>query len=319
MSYAIGIDVGGTSIKSALIAPDGTVGLTHGAPTPTGVEPLLVEVAAQAAWLESQAQQLGFAVIPEVGLVVPGIVDETKGIGVLSANLGWQDAPLRTQATTALCRPVGFGHDVRAGALAETRLGAHGSSLIYVAIGTGVASVLVLDGQPLVSGGWAGEIGQSLVPCPDSGKPVVFEQVTSASAISRRYLAQSRARRSSPITDLNAAQFGSREVFERAAQGDQVAFAVIDTALDYLAQCFAQMVCVLGPLPIVIGGGLSAAGDALIKPLKTKVNALLALSPMPNISTAQLGSNAQVIGAGLLAHDLCGETRVPGPVAVLPN
>ena len=139
MTYAIGIDVGGTSIKSALIAPDGTVGLTHGAPTPTGVEPLLVEVAAQAAWLESQAQQLGFAVIPEVGLVVPGIVDETKGIGVLSANLGWQDAPLRTQATTALCRPVSFGHDVRAGALAETRLGAHGSSLIYVAIGTGVA------------------------------------------------------------------------------------------------------------------------------------------------------------------------------------
>lgn len=319
MSYAIGIDVGGTSIKSALIAPDGTVGITYGAPTPAGVEPLLVEVAAQTTWLESQAQQLGLTVSPEVGLVVPGIVDETRGIGVLSANLGWQDAALRTLATKTLGRPVSFGHDVRAGALAETRLGAHGSSLIYVAIGTGVASVLVLDGKPLVSGGWAGEIGQSLVPCPDTGKPVAFEQVTSASAISRRYLAQSRAGGSSLDTNLDAAQFGSREVFERAAQGDQVAFAVIDTALDYLAKCFAQMVCVLGPLPIVIGGGLCAAGDALIKPLKTKVAALLALSPMPNIYTAELGSNAQAIGAGLLAHDLRGEKRSPGPLSVLSN
>lgn len=306
MSYTIGIDVGGTSIKSALIAPDGSVGPTHGAPTPTGVEPLLAEVTAQATWLQSQAQQLELTVSPELGLVVPGIVDETKGMGVLSANLGWQDAPLRTLATKVLCRPVSFGHDVRAGALAETRLGSHGSSLIYVAIGTGVASVLVLDGKPLVSGGWAGEIGQSLVPCPDTGEPVVFEQVTSASAISRRYLAKLQACKSSPNADFDTAQFGSREVFERAAQGDQIAVSVIDTALDYLAQCFAQMVCVLGPLPIVIGGGLSAAGDALIKPLKTKVAALLALSPMPDISTAQLGSNAQVIGAGLLAHDLGG-------------
>ena len=301
MSYAIGIDVGGTSIKSALIAPDGTVGLTHGAPTPRGVDALMTELATQIAWFEARAAEQDLDLNGRVAFVVPGIVDETKGVGVLSANLGWRDVPMQAKAVEYLGRPLAFGHDVRAGALAESRLGGHGDSLIYVAIGTGVASVLVLDGTPLVSGGWAGEIGQTLVTCPDTGDQIALEQITSAAAITRRYLATAP---SDAVTGIDPATFGSREVFERAAQGDQVAADVIDTALDYLAQCFAQLVCVLGPLPIVIGGGLSGAGEALLVPLWEKIAALLALSPMPVISAARLGSNAQVIGAGLLAHGL---------------
>jgi glucokinase len=299
MSAAIAIDVGGTSMKSGLVDAAGRV-LSHtSTPTPGSVPALLEEVAALVARHEREALGLGLGGSLPVGLVVPGIVDDMAGIAVHSANLHWDDVHMRDLASARLGRPVTFGHDVRAGALGEMRLGGHARSMVYVAVGTGIAAVIVLDGVPLVSGGWAGEIGQQLVIDPDSTRRVALEQVASAGAIASRY-AQASGREVA----------GSREVFEAATAGDSAAASVIDTALEYLAESLADLSCALGPLPIVIGGGLAKAGEPMVSVLRDKVAELLDVTPMPTITTATLGASSQIIGAALAALDAAG-THVP--------
>lgn len=113
---ALAVDVGGTTIKAAVVRADGTLSTVATAPTPRGADATVAAVAALLATFPA-------TVSGPVGVVVPGIVDETRGVGVLSANIGWYDAPLRDLLTDALGREVVLGHDVRSGALAEARWG----------------------------------------------------------------------------------------------------------------------------------------------------------------------------------------------------
>lgn len=135
------IDVGGITVKAAMIGTDGRPLITDRRPTPLGggSDAIVALVAAIVTDLR--------AAVPEVA---PGIVDEKNGMAVLSANLGWRDLPLRDLVRDAVNLPVAFGHDVRAGGLAEQRLGAARGyrHSIVVPVGTGIAAALMLDGRP---------------------------------------------------------------------------------------------------------------------------------------------------------------------------
>ena len=189
----IGVDVGGTTVKAALIGSDG---LDYGhseRPTPRHLGTDAVIATTVRAIVELRAQ-LPEGVRPRaVGLVVPGVVDAQQGIAVYAANLGWRELPLRQIVAEAVGLPVVLDHDVRAAGLAELELGA-GQGLqevLFVALGTGVAAAVIIRGQAYAGAtGRAGELGHIPV-FPEGewcacGQRGCTETYASAAAVSRR-------------------------------------------------------------------------------------------------------------------------------------
>ncbi|MPV38599.1 ROK family protein [Georgenia subflava] len=280
---AIGVDVGGTAVKAGVVDAGGTLTERRDLPTPREPDALVAAVAT----LVRDLRRAAGADLP-VGVAVPGIVDDDAGTVALSANLGWRDVPVRDLLAAALAEPVAVGHDVRAGALAESRWGAGADAMLFVPIGTGIAAALVLDGRPWGTG-FAGEIGHVLVTDPDGGPDLPLERVASAAALARRCAAGGE------VTD------GAREVFRRLADRDPRARTVVADALDRLADVLAGAVCLLGPVRIVIGGGLAGAGEDLLGPLRERLAERLVLGNVPEVVPAALGPWAGCMGAAALA------------------
>ncbi|MFF2387651.1 ROK family protein [Agromyces sp. NPDC058104] len=296
----LAFDVGGTDTKSAMVDAAGRVlGLRR---TPTALDPVdsARAVAASFAGLARtlRDEHPGVQVVA-AGVSVPGLVDEVRGLGLFASNLGWRDAPIRDLAEHALGLPVAFGHDVRAAGDAEHRLGAARGydDAVVLAIGTGIASSMLIGGQPYSAGGYAGEFGHSLADprgerCP-CGAIGCLETVASAGAIARRYRAASGR-------DVS----GARAVLEAARAGDPLADDIWNSAIEALAEGIARLVATLAPEAIVIGGGLSQAGPALFEPLAARVDALLSFHRRPVLLRAELGDDAGLLGTALAARDL---------------
>lgn len=282
----LGVDIGGTAIKIGRVSPDGALTDTRQRPTPRAPEALADLVAAEARATPADA----------IGVVSPGIVDEASGTVVFSANLGWRDLPLRQLLSARLDTPLVTGHDVRAGALAESRWGAGERDMVFLPLGTGLASAMIID-HAVRGTGWAGEIGQVLVPDPDGTGRIPVERVCAAGALADRYAAATGS------TDTSG---GARAVFSRAAAGDEAAEQVIRTAVQALADLLAPMAALLGPVPLVLGGGLAEAGPALLDPLHDALAARLPPDAMPPLRRARLGQWAGCLGAGALAMTLGG-------------
>lgn len=298
--WVAALDVGGTAMKGAAVGPDGTARWPLRRPTPAdqGPEAVVEAVGATLELLLDAARRRGLQVAA-AGVAVPGIVDDDRGVAVFSANLGWRDLPLRSLLAARTGLPVGLGHDVRAGALAEAALGAARGvrDVLFVAVGAGVAGAALVDGRLLVAGGFAGELGHLRVdpagePCGCGGRGCV-ETVASAAAIARRYA----ARTGRPVA-------GAAAVAARVREGDPDAVAVWEEAVGALAEGLAAAVTLLAPRLVVVGGGLAGAGELLLRPLAELLR--LRLSPrsaiMPRLVGAALGDQAGCLGAALLAR-----------------
>jgi glucokinase len=244
----------------------------------------------------------GNAGVNGVGLVVTGIVDERRGLAVHSENVGWRDGPVRSLVERATGLPVGFGHDVRAGTLAEWRLGAGRGfeDLVFVPIGTGVSAGIIVQGRLITGGGYAGEIGHVDVghgePCSCGGHGCV-EALASAAAIARRYAAVSGR----PVA-------GAREVAQRMVAGDPVARRIWDDAIEALALALAWTSVVLAPQAILLGGGLARSGSLLLEPLGQAMGRHLGVVRRPRLLPAALRDDAGFLGAALLAWEALGQT-----------
>ncbi|NUT54316.1 MAG: ROK family protein, partial [Saccharothrix sp.] len=263
-------------------------------PTPTELEPLLAVIAE----LVDELRHASEHEIDAVGVVAPGIVDETNGVGVYTTNLPWSQFPFSTVLTERLGVPVAFGHDVRAAGLAECRMGAAMGlrNAVILPIGTGIAGALLLDGKIFSGAGYAGEIGHVNVghgvPCA-CGQIGCVETVASSAAIARRYT----ARTGTPVN-------GAAEVARRVADGEQDAVAVWHEAVDALARGILVLATLLGPEAVVLGGGLALAGDLLVDPLRDRLDGLIAFQRRPELRLAALGDEAGFLGAALLAIDM---------------
>ncbi|RAG85499.1 ROK family protein [Streptacidiphilus pinicola] len=291
----LALDVGGTHIKAAVMATDGTVVDTADAATGAerGPDAVVENILALAATLTERHRPVA------AGVAVPGVVDEGAGICTFAANLGWREVPIQRWVEEELAIPVALGHDVRAGGLAEARLGAGRGcrSFLFVPVGTGIAAAIVLDGRTLLGGhGGAGELGHLVVrsdgePC-GCGNLGCLETLASASAVARRYHRATGER----VT--------AEEVARRAEADDQAAMGVWHDAVDALADGLAATVTLLDPRRVVLGGGLARAGRSLFGPLRTALAARLTFQTLPEVVPAALGHRAGSLGAGLLALDL---------------
>jgi glucokinase len=304
--HVIALDVGGTGMKAALVAADGT--LLHEDRRPTGRErgPDAVVAAVLDFAADLRAHGAGAYGEPAsaAGVSVPGIIDEAAGLAVYAANLGWKDVPLRDLLSARLGGvPVALGHDVRSGGLAEGRLGAGRGAdrFLFVALGTGIAGAIGIEGR-IEAGAHssAGEIGHIVVrpggPECGCGQRGCMEALCSASAVARAWAAAGGG--------ADGAVADAADCARAVEAGDPRAAAVWSDAVDALAAGLVTGLTLLDPRVLVVGGGLAEAGDTLFVPLRAAVEARVTFQHVPPIVPAALGDTAGCLGAGLLAWDL---------------
>lgn len=293
----VAVDVGGTMIKSGVF---GGQALQHAAIRPTGrergVPAVLTEIADVIDTARGVAADSGVE-IAAAAVAIPGLVDESAGVVRLSVTFGWRDLPL-AERLSGLPFPVVVRHDVRSAARAEARAGAAAGarSALVVVIGTGIAATMLLNGD-VVDGATAraGEVGQVAVVDPETGRSVTLEHVSSARAVADRY------RRRSGNGTATAA-----DVVAQAAVGDTVAAAVWAESIGALADVLSAAVALADPDVVVLGGGISRAGAALLDPLHAAIDARLGWRPAPPIRTGRFADRAGLAGAALAAADLVG-------------
>ncbi len=242
------------------------------------------------------------------GVAVPGIVDAERGTAVYAANLGWRDVPLRALLAERLGGvPVALGHDVRTGGLAEGRVGAGRGAdrYLFVALGTGIAGAIGVDGRVEAGAhGFAGEIGHIVVrpggiPCP-CGQYGCLERYASAAAVSQAWAEAC----GDPEAD-------AADCAKAVESGDPRASAVWQHAVDALADGLVTALTLLDPRTLIIGGGLAEAGDTLFAPLRAAVEHRVTFQKVPTIVPAALGDTAGSLGAGLMAWDLITKAKPP--------
>lgn len=288
------VDVGGTSIKSALVAED--LQVVHTLRTTTRRVAGAVDVDQIRELIEELRSAAGAATVVGVGLAAPGIIDERAGVARNAVNLGWRDLPLRKILSDASGLPVALGHDVRTGGLAEFEVGAATGvrNAMFMPIGTGIAAAVLVDGNRLDADGYAGEIGHIVVDPQGTvcgcGIRGCLETVASAAFIARNYAERSGR----PVTR-------AAEVAAAVAAGDPDAVAVWRRAVEGLATALTTAITLLAPEVVAVGGGLAESGDTLLAPLREALVGRTTFQRVPTLVRAALGDNAGCVGAGILA------------------
>ncbi|MGA3562913.1 ROK family protein [Melissospora conviva] len=294
----VAIDVGGTTMKCALVHPHGRMLHTERHPTrpERGADAVTRDIGDIAAALAEKARTDGLTPIA-AGIVVPGVVDEANGIAVWSANVGFRNVPLGRLLNERLGVPTTIGHDVRAGGLAEARIGAArlSSHVLFLAIGTGIAATHVMSGRAIVgANGTAGELGHIVVrpggPRCSCSRHGCLEAVASASAVGRHY--SERAGRTATAAD----------VARLARSGDRLACQIWRETVDALADGLATAQSMLDVETMVVGGGLALAGQQLLEPLRAGLHHRLTFHKEPLVVPAALGDAAGCLGAALMAR-----------------
>ncbi len=291
--FVVAVDVGGTGVKGMVVDIGGRPLASSQAPTPVGDGPAAV-VAAVRAFVRDLAGRVD-GPVEAVGVVVPGDVDAEAGVARYSVNIGWRDVPLAALLADDLGVPVVLDHDVRAAAVAEAVLGAAqgADDCVIIVIGTGIAGVIVSGGQVLRGAvRLAGELGHmpvrpggELCACGQHG---CLETYASAGAVARRY------------TRDGGGPVSAQDVVERIDR-DPLAARVWQEAVGALADGVVIATMAVDPAVVVLGGGLSQAGGALLNPLRAGVAARLTWRPPPRLELSPLGERAGRYGAAVLA------------------
>lgn len=297
--YRIGIDLGGTNTAAGLVDEKGHIIDRESVKTnlPTDLDRIVRDIAGLCRTLMAR-NGLSKANIQSVGVGVPCTADPESGWMQDADHLGFPGGPLVAPLEEALGLSVRIGNDADAAALGEFRGGScDGKSFVLVTLGTGIGGGIILGGQLYTSiNNAAGELGHMTIrmdgePCC-CGRKGCFEAYGSASALIR----QACQATGGPITE-------AKTVFDRAAAGDTICISVLDTYMNYLAEGFANIINIFGPDYLCIGGGVSAAGDALLQPVRAKTyQRVFAKNATKNtqIILAQLGNDAGILGAAFL-------------------
>ncbi len=313
--YKIGVDVGGTNVKVALVDKAGSIVYSDTVPTRAemGYEYTISNIikAIQNLMKESKVEKTN---IEGIGFGFPGQIDCNKGIVRLAPNIpGWVNIPIADIVSQEFDIPVKVDNDVRCAALAELNYGAGkgACNMICITVGTGIGSGLIVNGK-LVRGASnaAGELGHiklqmengPICGCGDRGCLEAFASGPAIVAMAEEYI---KGGKSTKYRELANPDITPYIVAEAAKQGDVVACKIFETIGNYIGIGLASVVNLLNPEKIVIGGGVADAGDLLFNPIKEtlKKRAMPIQGSAVEVVHAELGNTAGVIGASLLIEN----------------
>jgi len=315
MKYYAGVDLGGTFIKCGIVSSDGQLIVKDKIPTGSG-RPFADIVKDMAEFVQRLAIKAGVTA-EAVGIGSPGTVDSANGVIVYSNNIRWQNVPLRDGMKDILNIPVFITNDANAAALGESYLGAGKDykNVVLVTLGTGVGGGVVLDGKLYEGGRSAGaELGHTVIRINGErctcGRRGCLEAYASATALVNRTKAAMKKHPESVMWRICggvADNADGKTPFDAMLSGDKAAKKVVKDYIRYLGEGITDFCNVFRPDAVLIGGGVCAQGETLLKPLRKFVNANIfggvAYAPV-KILTATLGNDAGIYGAARLA--MCG-------------
>jgi len=292
VGLALGIEVGVTFLRGVLCDLTGNILASHQMPMPPGrsVEAALSALVQMAQQLMKQAPKTPMGVLG-LGVGVPGVVDRDQGTVLLAPNLGWRDLQLRTLLQQSLGLPVFLENEANAAALGEKWFGAGSGvpNMLYVSVGTGIGTGVILGGQLFRGGhGLAGEAGHMVLeaggpPC-NCGNRGCWELYASEAALLRR------------LRDVSQ---DAETIYQLASRGDPRVVTAISAVGEYLGIGLVSLVNIFDPDLVVIGGPMARCGKWLINPAERVLSERLMLRRARNlhITVGTLGENSCALGA----------------------
>ena len=311
MAQRIGIDVGGTNVKIALVSDKGKIIYSNSIPTRAemgyeytinSMKDAVRDLLKETKMKPSDIEGMGFG--------FPGQIDCKNGVVRLAPNIpGWVNIPIANIMEKEFGISTRVDNDVRTATLGELNYGAGVGceNLVCITVGTGIGSGLVVNGK-LVRGAnnAAGEIGHikltneggPLCGCGDRGCLEAYASGPSIVALAEEYI---KGGKSTKYRELANPDITPYIVAVAAKEGDPVAKQIFRIMGEYIGMGLTSVVNLLNPEKIIIGGGVAEAGDILFNPIKeTIAKRAMTIQREVEIVPAQLGNTAGVIGASLL-------------------
>lgn len=316
----IGIDLGGTNIAAGLVDEAGSLIYSIKRPTDTyrGRDAIVADMCAMCLELVIEAEKRGLPRPVAVGVGVPCVVDKSMAFIYTAPNLGegWVNVPLKRLMEDVTGLKVWLDNDGNLAGLAEHQAGALRGveNGLLLTLGTGIGGGFILNGKLFRgSHGLAPEVGHMIIGdnfynC-NCGKNGCFETFASATAVIR-YAEKLVREEKYPASGLHdAARMGSlsaHSIFEAAKTSDPLGMEAVDRLTTYLAVGIVNLINLMDPEVIALGGGVAHAGDFLLDQVKQKVSDRLFLQNFPTarFELAQMGNNAGIIGAAMLGRSL---------------
>ena len=309
----IGIDVGGTGIQVGVVDEGGHI-LHKGAIVTRTDIPYQDQIKAMAdCVLDTLAQNnVPLSEVKSIGVGVPGIAIPGSGVVPFCNNLGWHDVPFTDEFRKHIDKPIFVDNDATVAGLAEYVAGvsAGTDSSVFITLGTGVGGGIIIHGKA-----WSGfhgvgsEIGHITMdldgePC-NCGNHGCLERYCSATAIigmARKAVADPPESKILTLCGGDPARINAKMVFDAAKEGDDTASEIFHRYVSYLAQAINTVISFLDPEIIVLGGGVSKAGDFLLDAVRKELPKYILYKTMPyaRIELARLGPDAGIIGAAML-------------------
>jgi len=297
-SGGIGIDLGGTSIKYGLVGQNKKVYWNSKKPTKaqTSSQEVIDNILRAIIETTNQAKQLNFRV-KSIGIGTPGLVKDNKTIIGGAYNIAdWINIPLGNIVSEKMKLPVFVGNDADMMGIGEfaASQSASDDTVLFITLGTGIGGAIFIKGEIFTGHyGFGGELG--VFPMLMNGEVVKWEDIASTSAMVNFYKKQCH----NDIKDKVNGKFITKKYFEQ----EPLALQIIEKSSEYIALGLAGYINALNPKKVVIGGGISGAGEFFINKIKEKVKLFAIKECLDNvqIEPAKLGNKAGFIGAALFA------------------
>lgn len=312
MKYRIGVDIGGMSIKVGVVDENFNIIARHSVVTPDTFEK---SMKATADAVMKVIGELGLNIndFPCVGIGTPGSVVPDTGRLVFSNNTNWKDVPMADELKKHIPIPVFIANDANCAIIGETVAGAAKGrkNVLMLTLGTGVGGGIIINGKVFSGGDGVGaEPGHMTIvhdgyPCT-CGINGCLEAYASATALIRQTKEAIEAHPESAMVSYVAKDNGEvtgRTAFDCAKEGDPAALEVVDNYVGYIANGIGSLVNIFRPEIVLIGGGVSNAGDFLLNKIREKMPAYtfaFDIVGYPAIERATLGNDAGIIGASYL-------------------
>lgn len=309
--YYFGIDVGGTFVKGAIITENGDILVSDKTPTESdkGQDKVVSNIASLCKALVKSAS-LTLSDIEAVGMGVPGMIDSERGVVITSNNLRWYDFNIKESLERELGLTVKIANDANVAALGEMKFafGGQYKNAVMITLGTGVGSGIIIDGRLYEGNMGAGaELGHSVIVMGGEectcGRRGCFEAYASATALIRDTKRAMEAHKDSRLWEIGSTDAVNGKTAFDYKDTDKYASEVVTNYISALACGITNIASIFRPEAIILGGGVCAQGDNLIKPVQDIVDREVfggTDGPRVKILTAKLGNSAGCLGAAAL-------------------